>query len=54
MEPFYKNWKDLENLSTENFCIAILYGQNDDMLYEVGPFCLIRQEAFELEAPWIN
>ena len=29
-----KVWK----LSTENFCRAILSGQNDDMLYEVGFF----------------
>ena len=35
MEPFYKNWKGLEKLSTENFCRAILSGQNDDMFYKV-------------------
>ena len=50
MEPFYKNWKDLEKLLTENFCRAMLSGQNDDMLYEVGLLCLRIQEAFELEA----
>ena len=50
MEPFYKNWKGLEKLSTENFCRAILSGQNDGMLYDVGLLCLRPQETFELEA----
>ena len=50
MEPFYKNWKGLEKLSTENFCRAILSGRNDDLLYEVGLLCLRIQEIFELEA----
>ena len=50
MEPFYKNWKGLEKLPTENFCRAILSDQNDDMLYEVGLLCLRIQETFELEA----
>ena len=50
MEPFYKNWKGLEKLSTENFCRVILSGQNDDMIYEVGLLCLRIQETFELEA----
>ena len=40
MEPFYKNWRGLKTLSTESFCRAILSGQNDDMLYEVGLLCL--------------
>ena len=30
MEPFHKNWKGLENLSTENFYREILSGQNED------------------------
>ena len=38
METFYKNWKGLEKLSTENFCRAILSGQSDDLLYEVDSF----------------
>ena len=42
--------KGLEKLSTENFCRAILSGQNDDMLYDVGLLCLRIQEIFELEA----
>ena len=50
MEPFYKNWKGLEKLSTENFCRVILSGQNDDMIYEVGLLCLRIQETFEPEA----
>ena len=50
MEPFYENWKGLEKLSTENFCRAILSGQNDDMLYAVGLLCLRTQETFELAA----
>ena len=50
MEPFYKNWKGLEKLSTENLYRAILSGQNDDMLYEVGLLCLRVQETFELKA----
>ena len=50
MEPFCKNWKGLEKLSTENFCRAILSAQNDDMLYEVGLLCLGIQKTFELEA----
>ena len=50
MEPFYKNWKGLEKLPRENFCRAILSGQNDDLLYEVGLLCLKIQETFELEA----
>ena len=54
MEPFYKNWKGLEKLSTENLYRAILSGQNDDMLYEVGLLCLRIQETFELEALLIN
>ena len=29
---------------------AILSGQNDDMLYEVGLLCLRVQETFELKA----
>ena len=49
MEPFYKNWKGLEKMSTENFCRANLSGQNDDMLHEVGLLCLRIQETFELE-----
>ena len=43
MEPFYKNWKGLEKLATENFS----RGQNDDLLYEVGLYCLRIQETFE-------
>ena len=54
LEPFYKNWQGLENLSTENFCRAILSGQNDDLLYEVGLLCLRIQESFQLEALRIN
>ena len=50
MEPFYKNWKGLEKLSTENFCRAILSGRNDDTLYEVGLLHLRIQETFEVEA----
>ena len=50
MESFYKNWKGLEKLSTENFCRAILSGQNDGLLYEVGYLCLRVQETFELES----
>ena len=49
-ETFYKNWKGLEKLSTENFCRAILSGQTDDLLYEVGLLCLRIQKTFELEA----
>ena len=33
LEPFHKNWKILDKLSTENFCRAILSGQNDDLFY---------------------
>ena len=51
MEPFYKNWKGFEMLLTKNFCRAIVSGQNDDLLYEVGLLCLRIQETFELEAP---
>ena len=40
MEHFYKNWEGLKTLLTESFCRAILSGQNDDMLYEVGLLCL--------------
>ena len=54
MEPFYKNWKDLEKLSTENVCRAILSAQNDDILYQVGLIYLRIQETFELEALWID
>ena len=54
VEPFYKNWKGLEKLWTENFCRAILSGQNDDMLHEVGLLYSRIQETFELEALWIN
>ena len=54
MESFYKNWEGLEKLSTENFCRAILSGQNDGLLYEVGYLCLRVQETFELESLWIN
>ena len=54
MEPFYKNWKGLEKLSTENFCGAVLSGQNDDMLYKVVLLCLRIQDTFELEGIWIN
>ena len=50
MEPFYKNGKGLGKLPTENFCRAILSGQNDDLLCEVGLLCLRIQENFELEA----
>ena len=50
LEPFCKNWKGLEKLSTEHFCRAILSGQNDDLLYELGLLCLRIQEPFELEA----
>ena len=46
IEPFYQNWKT----STENFCRAILSGQNDDLLYKVGLLYLKIQETFELEA----
>ena len=46
MEPFYKNWKGLEKLVTENFS----RGQNDDLLYEVGLYCLRIQETFERKA----
>ena len=53
-KPFYKNWKDFEKLLTENFCRAILSGQSDDLLYEVGLLCLRIQENFESEALWIN
>ena len=49
-KPFYKNWKDFEKLLTKNFCRAILSGQSDDLLYEVGLLCLSIQENFELEA----
>ena len=49
MELFYKNWKGLEKLSTENFCKAVLSGQNDGLLYEVGLLRLRIQETFELE-----
>ena len=52
--PSTKTGKGLEKLSTENFCRAILSGQNDDMLHEVGLLCLRIQETFELEALWIN
>ena len=38
------------NGSTENFCRAILSGQNDDLLYEIGLLCLRIQETFELES----
>ena len=48
--PSTKTGKGLEKLSTENFCRAILSGQNDDMLHEVGLLCLRIQETFELEA----
>ena len=50
MEPFYKNWKGLDKLSSENFCRAILSGQNDDMLFEVGLLCLRMLETFAIEA----
>ena len=46
MEPFYKNWKGLKKLSTENFS----RGQNDDLLFEVGLFCLKIQETFARKA----
>ena len=54
MEPFYKNWKGLEKLSTENFCRAIVRAQNDDLLYELGVRYLRIQETFELQALRIN
>ena len=44
MEPFYKNWKSLDKLSTENVWRAILSGQNDDLLHEEGLLCLRIQE----------
>ena len=50
IKPFYKNWKDLEKLSTENVCKAILSAQNDDIFYQVGLLCLRMHETFELEA----
>ena len=50
MEPFYKNWKGLDKLSSENFCRAILRGQNDDMLHEVGLLCLRMLETFAIKA----
>ena len=37
MEPFYKNWKGFEKLSTENFCREILSGQNDDIIWSRAP-----------------
>ena len=46
--------KGLVKLSTENCCRAILSGQNDDMLCEVGLLCLRIHENSELEALWIN
>ena len=45
MEPFYKNWKGLEKLSTENFCRAIM-AKKMTSLYEVRTPLKI----FELEA----
>ena len=45
-----KNRKGLEKLSTENFCWAILSGQNDDLLYEERLLSLKIEETFELEA----
>ena len=45
-----KNQKDLEKVSKENFCWAILVDQNDDLLYEAGLLSLKIQETFELEA----
>ena len=50
MKRFYKNWRGLEKLSTENLCRAILSGRNNDLLYEVLLLCLKIQETFELEA----
>ena len=54
MVPFYKNWKGLEKLSTENFYRAIVSAQNDDLLYEVGLLYLRIQETCELETFRIN
>ena len=42
MEPFHKNWKCLEKLSTENICRAILSSQNDDLLInKQGPLSIL-------------
>ena len=37
LQPFYKQWKNIHNISKTDFCRAILVCQNDDMVTALCP-----------------
>ena len=45
MMLFYQNWKEIEKLSNEELCRAILPCQNEDLLVKIGILCLKIQET---------
>ena len=49
LKPFQTKWKDVDQITSEELCMAILGCQND-MLNDIGKLCYTLQEVFKNQA----